>query len=125
MRNTRLVVLAIAALVVAACGILPGGGGGAATTLTIAAVQGGESAGLKAVEGDYETSKGVTINIEELPYPQLYEKLVTTFEQNQATYDLIMMDDPWMPKFGTDGSLQDLGQFGITRDPDIAEVIYD
>jgi multiple sugar transport system substrate-binding protein len=36
-----------------------------------------------------------------------------------------MLDDPWMPKFGTDGSLQDLGQFGIARDPDIAGVIYD
>jgi multiple sugar transport system substrate-binding protein len=124
MRNPRLIVLAIGALVVAACGVLPGGGGGG-TTLTIAAVQGGESAGLKAVEADYEAAKGVTINIEELPYAQHYEKLVSTFSQNQATYDLVMLDDPWMPKFGTDESLQDLGQFGITRDPDIAPVIYD
>jgi multiple sugar transport system substrate-binding protein len=120
-----LVALAIGALLFGACGILPGGGGGGGTTLTIAAVQGGESAGLKAVEGDYETAKGVTINIEELPYAQHYEKLVSTFDRNQATYDLVMLDDPWMPKFGTDGSLQDLGQYGISRDPDIAGVIYD
>jgi multiple sugar transport system substrate-binding protein len=125
MRNTRwMVVIATIALIAGACGVLPGGGGGG-TTLTIAAVQGGESAGLKAVEADYESSKGVTINIEELPYAQHYEKLVTTFSQNQATYDLVMLDDPWMPKFGTDSSLQDLGQFGIARDPDIAPVIYD
>ncbi|HEY7736390.1 MAG TPA: extracellular solute-binding protein [Candidatus Limnocylindrales bacterium] len=125
MRNARLAVLVVVALMVAACGILPGGGNQAGTKLTIAAVQGGEDAGLKAVAPSYESKAGVDIEIVELPYADLYSKLVTTFQANEATYDLVMLDDPWMPKFGTDGSLQDLGQFGIARDPDIAGVIYD
>jgi multiple sugar transport system substrate-binding protein len=125
MRNARLAVLVVVALMVAACGILPGGGNQAGTKLTIAAVQGGEDAGLKAVAPTYESKAGVDIEIVELPYADLYSKLVTTFQANEATYDLVMLDDPWMPKFGTDGSLQDLGQFGIARDPDIAGVIYD
>ena len=34
------------------------------------------------------------------------------FETNDATYDLVMLDDPWMPKFGTMGALTDLGAAG-------------
>jgi multiple sugar transport system substrate-binding protein len=111
-------------LVLAACQAQPGASP-TGTTLTVAAVQGNESIGLKAVAPMYQSQKGVTLQIIEQPYDSLYEKLVTTFTANEATYDLVMMDDPWMPKFGTDASLQDLGQFGITRDPDIAPVIYD
>ena len=94
-------------------------------TLTIAAVQGVEDAGLKALAPMYTAKTGVKINIVEAPYPDLYSKLVTTFQQNDATYDLIMMDDPWMPKFGTDGSLVDLTGLGISQDPDIAQVVWD
>ena len=100
-------------------------GGGGATTLTIAAVQGVEDAGLKALAPMYKQAKGVTLNIVEAPYDNLYSKLVSTFQANDATYDLVMMDDPWMPKFGTDGSLTDLGSLGISRDADIADVVWD
>ncbi|MBA3778701.1 MAG: extracellular solute-binding protein [Chloroflexi bacterium] len=93
--------------------------------LTIAAVQGVESIGLKAVAPDYEAKTGVALEIVELPYPQLYEKLVQTFQANDSAYDLVMLDDPWMPKFGTDGSLQPLEPLGIEKDPDIAPVIYE
>lgn len=94
--------------------------------LVIAAVQGNESEGIKALADDYEAETGVALQIEELPYPQLYEKLVTTFEANDASYDLVMLDDPWMPKFGTEGWLQALdATYGFERDDDIAGVIYD
>ena len=37
-----------------------------------------------------------------------------------------MLDDPWMPKFGTRAALQDLdATSGIERDPDIAEVVWE
>jgi multiple sugar transport system substrate-binding protein len=94
-------------------------------TLSIAAVQGVEDAGLKALEPMYEEATGVQLEITELPYPNLYELLVQTFDANDATFDLVMMDDPWMPKFGTDGSLQDLTPLGITPDEDIAKVVWD
>ncbi len=103
MRFARLLVaLAAIALVLGAC---TSPGASPAQKLTIAAVQGGESAGLKAVAPDYEAKSGVDLEIVELPYSDLYDKLVTTFEANEATYDLIMMDDPWMPKFGTEGPI--------------------
>ena len=92
----------------------------------IAAVQGNESEGIKALADDYEAETGIALQIEELPYPQLYEKLVTTFEADDASYDMVMLDDPWMPKFGTEGWLQPLDStYGFERDDDIAGVIYD
>jgi multiple sugar transport system substrate-binding protein len=111
------------ALVASACS--SSGGGGSATKLTIAAVQGVEDAGLKALAPIYKQQKGVELNIVEAPYDDLYSKLVNTFQSNDSTYDLVMMDDPWMPKFGTDGSLSDLGALGIQRDSDIADVVWD
>jgi multiple sugar transport system substrate-binding protein len=105
--------------------VLPGGTAAQGVTLTIAAVQGVEDAGLKALEPMYESATGVQLEIVESPYPDLYTKLVSTFGANDPTYDLVMMDDPWMPKFGTDGSLADLGALGITPDPDIAQIVWD
>jgi multiple sugar transport system substrate-binding protein len=119
-----LALLAGIALVATACSSTPGTSA-AATKLTIAAVQGGEDAGLKALAPIYKQQKGVDITIVEAPYDDLYSKLVNAFKANDSTYDLIMMDDPWMPKFGTDGSLSDLGPMGVTQDPDIAQVVWD
>jgi multiple sugar transport system substrate-binding protein len=109
-------------LIVAACGAATPSGG---ATLTIAAVQGVEDAGLKALAPIYKSQKGVTLNIVEAPYADLYTKLVNTFTANDATYDLAMMDDPWMPKFGTMGALADLGALGVQKDPDVAQIVWD
>jgi multiple sugar transport system substrate-binding protein len=118
--------LVIAALLIGACQPATTGGGQKPTKLTIAAVQGNEDAALKAVAPLYEKKTGIKIEIVEFPYDQLYEKLVTTFKANSATYDLVMMDDPWMPKFGTDESLQPLdSSYGFKRDSDIPDVVYD
>jgi multiple sugar transport system substrate-binding protein len=112
-------------LVLSACGAPAQSGAGTTEKLTIAAVQGVEDAGLKAIAPMYTEATGIEIEIVESPYADLYTKLVNTFQANDATYDLVMMDDPWMPKFGTDSSLADLGALGIERDDDIAEVVWD
>jgi multiple sugar transport system substrate-binding protein len=126
-QRARLMALVAAlTLVVVSCGGDDGGAGEKPDRLVIAAVQGNESVGIKALADDYEEESGVSLQIEELPYPQLFEKLVTTFEAEDPSYDLVMLDDPWMPKFGTEGWLQPLDQnYDFERDPDIADVIYD
>ena len=108
-----------------ACSI--GGSPGSKTTkLTIAAVQGAEDGPLKKVAPMYQTQTGITMEVVEFPYDQLFEKLVTTFQANGSSYDLCMMDDPWMPKFGTMGALQPLdSNFGFSRDSDIPSIVYD
>jgi multiple sugar transport system substrate-binding protein len=124
-RPRWIVVLAVVAILAAAC--QQGGTGGAKPAkLTVAGVEGNESIGLKALAPMYEKETGIKIEITTSPYDQLYEKLVNAFKANDSTFDLVMMDDPWMPKFGTDGSLQALDKtYGIQRDADIAPVIYD
>jgi len=119
--------LATIAVVLSACssGNTSSSGGGN-VTLTIAAVQGVEDTGLKALKPMYESSHpGVKIQIVEAPYASLYTKLVNTFQANDATYDLVMMDDPWMPKFGTIGALTPLEPLGISKDGDVAQVVWD
>jgi multiple sugar transport system substrate-binding protein len=124
-RARLLALVAALTLVVASCGG-DDGAGEQPDRLVIAAVQGNESVGIKALADDYEEESGVSLQIEELPYPQLFEKLVTTFEAEDPSYDLVMLDDPWMPKFGTEGWLQPLDEnYDFERDPDIADVIYD
>src|SRR5437667_9299187 len=112
--------------ILAACGTSTGTGSNKPSKLVIAAVQGVEDGPLKKVAPNYKSQTGIDIQIVELPYPQLFEKLVTTFQANGSSYDLCMMDDPWMPKFGTMGALQPLdSNFGFTRDSDIPSIVYD
>jgi multiple sugar transport system substrate-binding protein len=93
--------------------------------LVIAAVQGNEDGPLKKIAPNYKTATGINIEIVEFPYDQLFEKLVTTFTANGSSYDMCMMDDPWMPKFGTMGALQALDGLGFSRDSDIPSIVYD
>ncbi len=108
----------------AACG--ESTGSNKVSKLVVAAVQGNEDGPLKKVVGNYKSETGIEVQVVEFPYPQLFEKLVTTFQANGDQFDLCMMDDPWMPKFGTMGALQPLdSNFGFTRDSDIPTVVYD
>ncbi|HKV31361.1 MAG TPA: extracellular solute-binding protein, partial [Candidatus Dormibacteraeota bacterium] len=108
----------------AACG--ESSGSNKVSKLVVAAVQGNEDGPLKKVVGNYKSETGVEVQVVEFPYDSLYSKLVTTFQANDSSYDLCMMDDPWMPKFGTMGALQPLdSNFGFTRDSDIPTVVYD
>src|SRR5207249_4449952 len=111
--------------ILAACGTSTGSSN-KPSKLVIAAVKGNEDAPLKKVAPKYQSEPGITVEIVEFPYDQLFEKLVTTFQANASSYDLAMMDDPWMPKFGTGGWLTPLdSSFGFKRDPDIPGIVYD
>ena len=125
-RTKAVAILSVIGIALAACSSPGASGGGGNVTLTIAAVQGVEDTGLKALAPMYESSHaGVKINIVEAPYADLYTKLVTAFQANDATYDLAMMDDPWMPKFGTMGALTPLEPLGVAKDADVAQVVWD
>src|SRR5213082_107327 len=108
----------------AACG--ESTGANKVSKLVVAAVQGNEDGPLKKVVGNYKSQTGIEVQVVEFPYDSLFSKLVTTFQANDSSYDLCMMDDPWMPKFGTMGALQPLdSNFGFTRDSDIPSIVYD
>ena len=76
--------------------------------LTLAVNSGVEGDALKQAALDYEKQTGVHINIAEFPYANLFEKELIDFSAKTGAYDLIMLDDPWFPRFASKQFLTDL-----------------
>jgi ABC-type glycerol-3-phosphate transport system substrate-binding protein len=70
----------------AACGTSnSSSGNNKPSKLVIAAVVGSEDGPLKKVAPMYQSQTGITMQIVEFPYDQLFEKLVTTFQANGSS----------------------------------------
>ncbi len=80
----------------------------AGKVLTIAINSGVEGDALRQAARDYEQQTGVHINIAEFPYANLFEKELIDLNARTGAYDLIMLDDPWFPKFASLNVLTDL-----------------
>ncbi len=76
--------------------------------LTLAVNSGVEGDALKQAARDYQTRTGVRINIVEFPYANLFDKELVDLSSRTGAYDLIMLDDPWFPRFATESYLTDL-----------------
>ncbi|HEX5890355.1 MAG TPA: ABC transporter substrate-binding protein [Pyrinomonadaceae bacterium] len=76
--------------------------------LTLALIEGVEGEALKQAAQDYETQTGVRINFVQLPYQNLYEKEFIDLNARTGAYDLIMLDDPWFPRFADSDFLTEL-----------------
>ena len=76
--------------------------------LTLAVASGVEGEALKQAAAEYEKQAGVHINITELPYANLFEKELIDLNARTGAYDLIMLDDPWFPRFAKSEFLADL-----------------
>lgn len=79
-----------------------------AHTITLAINSGVEGDALKQAAQDYEKQTGVHVNIAEFPYANLFEKELIDLNARTGAYDLIMLDDPWFPKFASLQVLTDL-----------------
>ena len=110
-RMIVILVLSCVASLVAGCK----GSGSGAKELTLAVVSGVEGDALKQAARDYETLTGVHINIAEFPYDNLFEKELIDLTAATGAYDLIMLDDPWFPRFSTQDVLTDLSPFYQNR----------
>ena len=78
-------------------------------TLTLAINSGVEGDALRQAAQDYEKQSGVHIEIAEFPYANLFEKELIDLNSRTGAYDLIMLDDPWFPKFASLNVLTDFG----------------
>ena len=85
------------------------------STLTLAAVSGEEGAALKQAAADYERQSGVRIDVVDFPYNNLFEKELIDFKARTGAYDLIMLDDPWFPRFASEQFLTDLTPLLLQR----------
>ncbi len=71
-------------------------------------VSGVEGDALKQAALDYEARHNVHIQIAEFPYTNLFEKELIDLNARTGAYDLIMLDDPWFPRFATHKFLTEL-----------------
>src|SRR5215216_2958570 len=76
--------------------------------LTLAVVSGVEGEALQQAAPDYEALKGVHIEIAAFPYTNLFEKELIDLKARTGAYDLIMLDDPWFPRFANEQLLTEL-----------------
>jgi multiple sugar transport system substrate-binding protein len=79
--------------------------------LTIAVVSGVEGDALTQAAKDYETQTGIKIKIAQFPYANLFEKELIDLQSKTGAYDLIMLDDPWFPKFASVNAMSELTPF--------------
>jgi len=100
-------------LVLGLAGCRPAGNGSKA--LTIAINSGVEGDALRQAAKDYEQQTGVHINVAEFPYANLFEKELIDLNSHTGAYDLIMLDDPWFPRFASLNVLTDLTPLLVKR----------
>ncbi|MGE4363184.1 MAG: ABC transporter substrate-binding protein, partial [Mycolicibacterium sp.] len=78
---------------------------------------------VKSMVADFNKEyPGVEINIESLTFDQMRDKLVSSFQSSSPTYDLIVVDNPWMVDFANAKFLQPLdARIDSTPDYDAAD----
>ncbi len=95
---------------------------GGDTTTTVAVEAGGEAATVRVIMEevpDTDIVKGmladfnaeypdITVEIEAMPYDQMRDRIVSSFLASDPTFDLIIVDNPWMYDFASAGFLEDL-----------------
>jgi multiple sugar transport system substrate-binding protein len=73
---------------------------------------------LKPFVDEYKAANNVEIEIQGFPFEGLLEKLTVNLTQATGAYDVVTMDDPWIPQFAGGEFLMNLEELGYTRDPD-------
>ncbi|HSB10802.1 MAG TPA: ABC transporter substrate-binding protein [Blastocatellia bacterium] len=84
------------------------GAGNGTKQLTLAVNSGVEGDALERAARDYEAVAGVRVNIAAFPYDNLFEKELIDLDAATGAYDLIMLDDPWFPRFASEQLLTSL-----------------
>jgi multiple sugar transport system substrate-binding protein len=78
---------------------------------TILVPSGSEGDGLRAAAADYSAAMGTKIEIVQAPYANVFEQGANAGATNSGVFDIILMDDPWIPFFAENGHLEDLTSY--------------
>lgn len=133
-RTVVLALLAVLALVLSACAGSGGPGQAEATgtgdvgkdvsgTVRILMENVPDTDVVKSMVGAFNQDyPNVKVDIETLTYDQMRDKLVSSFQSSSPTYDLIVVDNPWMVDFANAKFLQPLdARIDSTTDYDAAD----
>lgn len=91
-----------------------------APTLTIATRKGIQTQGLEIAKEQWEAETGINIELEAFDYSYLQEQIYLDIYNSRFKYDVILIDDPWLPSLAGSGLLTPLDIFGYEPDPDFA-----
>jgi multiple sugar transport system substrate-binding protein len=86
--------------------------------LVIAARGGSHVDVINAVKAQFEQENNCAIEVLGLENPDLKQKIALDSRNSAGAYDIVMLDDPWMPEVTEAGMLLNLTQQGYTDDPD-------
>jgi len=79
-------------------------------TLTIAVREGVESVALKKVAQRFSEERGITVKVQEFLYDDLFKKELKEVRSDKSRFDVLMVDDPWMPALLITEKEKDSGQ---------------
>ncbi|HJQ23538.1 MAG TPA: ABC transporter substrate-binding protein [Blastocatellia bacterium] len=77
-------------------------------SLSLALASGVEGDALKQAAREYEARTGTRVTIAEFPYDDLFAKEQVDLNAQTGAYDVVMLDDPWFPRFAEPGWLTPL-----------------
>jgi multiple sugar transport system substrate-binding protein len=76
---------------------------------------------FKAFIPQWEEATGNKVDVVEVPFTSWQDKLYTDVQAGAGSYDVVFMDDPWMPFLAGNGYIAPLSEFGYEPDPDFVE----
>jgi multiple sugar transport system substrate-binding protein len=79
--------------------------------ITILVPSGSEGDGLRAAAADYTQLKGTKVEIVQAPYDNVFEQAANAGQTKSGAFDIVLMDDPWIPFFAENGHLEDLTSY--------------
>jgi multiple sugar transport system substrate-binding protein len=85
--------------------------GAAWADLTILAPSGSEGEGLRQAAADYAAEKGINIEVVQAPYNNVFEQAANAGATSSDAFDIVLMDDPWIPFFAENGHLEVLDPY--------------
>ncbi len=83
----------------------------ASADIIILVPSGSEGDGLRAAAADYSQLKGTKVEIVQAPYSNVFEQAANAGQTKSGAFDIVLMDDPWIPFFAENGHLEDLTSY--------------
>jgi multiple sugar transport system substrate-binding protein len=80
----------------------------ASADFTILVPSGSEGDGLRAAAADFSKMKNVKVEIVQAPYSNVFEQAANAGQTKSGAFDIVLMDDPWIPFFAENGHLEDM-----------------
>ncbi|PIE08117.1 MAG: ABC transporter substrate-binding protein [Rhodobacterales bacterium] len=85
-------------------------GGAARADLTIAIPDSADAVGIEAIVGSYP---GTGVTVVKAPYAELFDRTSAAARTGSGEFDIVMMDDPWIPFFAENGYLENLTPYFV------------